>query len=177
MSQNVPAPERFQWNKRRLEAAALVAADQVPDDQIAARAGITRRQLARWKGLPAFKAKVDTIRKAMAEAILSKGIASKVERITELQDRWQRMKTVIAERAADPNLQDVAGGKTGLLVRRQRGLGSGDAFTVVDEYAVDTGLLKAMLDAEAAAARETELAEVIRRLEMMEDLKRKGSKR
>lgn len=173
MSQNVPGPERFSWNKRRLQAASLVAADELPDEQIAARCSVTRRQLTRWKDVPAFKAKVTEIRKAIADAILAKGIASKVERIAALQERWLKMRAVIAERAADKRMAKVPGGKTGLLAHRKRGLGSGDNFILVDEFQVDTGLLKAMLDAEAAAAKETELADVIQRLEAMEELEKK----
>jgi hypothetical protein len=64
------------------------------------------------------------------------------------------MHQVIAERAADPEMQAVPGGKTGLLVRSTKGLGSGDNFTTVEEYEVDTALLKELREHELQAASE-----------------------
>jgi hypothetical protein len=61
---------------------------------------------------------------------------------------------VIAARAADPALQDVPGGKTGLIVRDVRGIGKGANFQLVAVYAVDVGLLAEMRQIEKQAAQE-----------------------
>lgn len=51
-------------------------------------------------------------------------------------------------------MKDVPGGNTGLLVRTTKGIGSGDTFQIVDEYAVDTGLLRELREHEKQAAQE-----------------------
>jgi hypothetical protein len=46
------------------------------------------------------------------------------------------------------------GADTGLLMRTWKQIGSGDSAVIVEEYQVDTGLLKALLDHEKQAAQE-----------------------
>lgn len=64
------------------------------------------------------------------------------------------MQQVIAERAEAKEMQGVAGGETGLLAHNVKGLGKGDDFELVDEYAVDTGLLREIRETEKQAAIE-----------------------
>ena len=52
------------------------------------------------------------------------------------------MLLVIEERAESPDLADVPGGKTGLVTKTLKGIGSGDDFQVVEIYEVDTGTVK-----------------------------------
>jgi len=68
------------------------------------------------------------------------GIAVREYRMAERSELYAKCKQVIAERAADPTMQDVPGGKTGLMVRDIKNNG----FTPV--YKVDAPLLKIMLD-------------------------------
>lgn len=86
--------------------------------------------------------------------ILEQGISVKQSRIDALNDRWERMKQVITERAADPSIQHVPGGKTGLLVHQQKMIGAGPSAQIIDEYQVDTGLLREMREHEKHAAQE-----------------------
>lgn len=86
--------------------------------------------------------------------ILAKGIAVKQSRIDALNDRWERMKQVISERADDPNMKDIPGGTTGLLVHSTKAIGAGQSMQVIDEYNLDTGLLKEMREHEKQAAQE-----------------------
>lgn len=151
MSENV---SKFNWSKARLEAAQLLAADQLTDREIAAKVGISDRQLWRWKKVPEFQAKVKEIVAATERGILSRGIAARVRRVQALNDRWDRMRQVIAERGADPGMQTVAGGKTGLLVHQVKGVGKGEDFQLIDLYLVDTGLLKELREHEKQAAQE-----------------------
>lgn len=58
------------------------------------------------------------------------------QRVDVLLDLAQRFLTVIAERAADPGMQDIPGGKTGLVVRQWKGAGS----QIREEFAPDTAL-------------------------------------
>jgi hypothetical protein len=87
-------------------------------------------------------------------AILDKGIAVKQSRIDALNDRWALLKQLIRERADDPNMQDIPGGTTGLLVHNTKAIGAGRSMQVIDEYNLDTGLLKEMREHEKQAAQE-----------------------
>lgn len=150
MSQNVP---EFEWTEQRVEAAALVAQDALTDEEIASNLGIDRRTLTRWKGEAEFRQRVGEIVKETHERIVARGIAEKQNRIDALNRRWKLMDDVIRQRAE--NLTDVAGGgNTGLLVRQVKGAGSGEAFRLIEEYAVDTGLLKELREHEKQAAQE-----------------------
>lgn len=64
------------------------------------------------------------------------------------------MKQVIDERAIDPEMMKAAGGSTGLLVRKLKQIGSGENAELVEEFEVDTGLLKEMREHEKQAAQE-----------------------
>jgi hypothetical protein len=67
-----------------------------------------------------------------------------------MDDRLQRLHRVIRERAADPEMQDVPGGPTGLIVRTTKMVGKKE----VKEYALDAALLREIRELEAQAARE-----------------------
>jgi hypothetical protein len=45
------------WTQQRLQAAQFVADDHLIDEDIAAKVGISSKQLVRWKKQPEFKAK------------------------------------------------------------------------------------------------------------------------
>jgi hypothetical protein len=124
------------------------------DEMIAARLGVTRQTLANWKRETAFQERVQEHLEAAREAIKAEGIASRINRVNALNDRWDRMRTVIAERAEDNAMQGVPGGKTGLLVHQTKAIGTGQNQTIIDEYAVDTGLLKELRAHEEQAAKE-----------------------
>ena len=65
------------------------------------------------------------------------------------------MNQLIEERAVAPEMQDVPGGKTGLLVRDRKTIGSGESAEVIDVFRVDVGLLRSLLEIEKQAAIET----------------------
>lgn len=106
----------FRWSKASIEAARLVAEDKLSDEAIAEKCDIGRTTLARWKAHPEFVARVNAILEQTRAAIVRKGIADKQARIAILDDTLQRLRQVIAERAEDPQVAGVAGGKTGLVV-------------------------------------------------------------
>lgn len=76
------------------------------------------------------------------------------ERLNEYQTRWDKMRTVIEERAVAVEMQEVAGGKTGLLVRTLKSIGSGEKAATVEEFAVDTGLLREIRELELQVSKE-----------------------
>jgi hypothetical protein len=146
MSLNVT---KFVWTEPRAQAAALVAADDLSDDAIADAVGTTKRTLERWKLYPEFRARVQE-HVAIAEVqALEHGIARRPKRVEVLNDIWQRGRRLIEARAQEH--ADVPGGDTGLLVRQVKLSARGDE---VEEYAVDTGLLKELREHAKQAAQE-----------------------
>lgn len=71
-----------------------------------------------------------------------------------LEYRWQKIQQVIEERAADPSMTKIPGGKTGLIVRQIKAVGSGAGMKILREYVIDAGLLKELRAHEQQAARE-----------------------
>ena len=138
----------------QIEAAYLLAEDKLTDAQIAKRLKIGRTTLHRWKQIPAFAAKVAEFVQQTEAEILKRGIARKARRVEALHARWLKMQRIIEDRSAAPEMQHVAGGKTGLLVRQLKSIGSGPAAQVVEEFEVDTGLLKELREHEKQAAVE-----------------------
>jgi hypothetical protein len=148
----------FTWNTVRELGAALVADDSLTDVEIAKQAGVHKATLERWKKAPEFQARVRDVRASLKskalEIALQYGIADVRQRIRSLDERWKKMQRVIAERAKDPVMEKAAGGRTGLLVHRRRVIGQGDNSMMVDEYEVDTGLLRELREHSRQAAQE-----------------------
>lgn len=101
-----------------------------------------------------IKARLQELRNAIAAAMTQHSVNELSTRIGWLQERIDKMRVVIAERSAAKENQKVAGGSTGLLVRTVKMLGSGIYAKAVDEFAVDTGLLRELREHEMQASRE-----------------------
>lgn len=132
----------FVWTKARERAASLLAADRLSDEEIAADLRISRTNLAQWKRRPEFQARVQEHVAAYRRLLIARGVANRQYRIDALNDLVDRLRDVIAARAADPRMADVPGGPTGLLTRTLKSIGFGDNNQTVVEVAVDTGTLK-----------------------------------
>jgi hypothetical protein len=143
----------FRLTARRVKAAQLVAEDQLSDERIAAKVGIKRRQLQNWKRQPAFSELVDEIAAKLAAQIRGKGLVELRNRVNALNQRWNRLHRVIDDRAEDKTMT-APGAETGLLTRTYKQIGSGEGAEKVDEYQVDTGLLKELREHEKQAAQE-----------------------
>lgn len=139
---------------RQDSAARAVAEGTRSDRAIATDLRIRPETIVRWRKLEPFTARVQALQAEMAAAVVSEGIAVRTKRVAALNDRWNRMQQVIAERADDPMMAGVAGGSTGLLVHSFKMIGGGRDATTVDEYSVDTGLLKEIRAHEEQAAKE-----------------------
>lgn len=145
--------EKLEWNEQLERAALLVAQDSLTDEKIADELGIGRTTLHRWKTDPAFIKRVGEVVAEIQEKIVARGIAEKQNRVDALNRRQKLMEEVIRQRAE--NLASVpGGGNTGLLVKQVKGIGKGDNFREVEEYAVDTALLREMREHEKQAAIE-----------------------
>lgn len=87
------------------------------------------------------------------EAIAQQGIADKRNRINAYDERWKRLHQVIEARAVAHN-GDAPGAESGWLVRTYKQVGQGPMARLMEEWAVDTGLLSEMRALEQQAARE-----------------------
>lgn len=79
-------------------------------------------------------------------------LAAREKRLEALQDRHNRLNVIMTERADD--MQTAPGGKSGLLVRQLKQIGSGESAQVVEEYKLDTGLLSEFREHEKQMAIE-----------------------
>src|SRR6266446_4822917 len=140
--------------KKREKAAQLIAQDHLSDEKIAAEVGISRRTLARWKAEQKFIARVEQITTVYADSVLRHGLPRKTRRLAVLNDLHEKMLQVITDRASDPELAEVPGGKTGLVTKTLKGIGKGDDFQVVEVYQVDTGTIGKICDVQKQAAEE-----------------------
>jgi hypothetical protein len=151
ISRNIPP---WKWTKPKEEAAVLLAEDELTDEEIAAQVGITSRQMRVWKSRLEFVERIESLSRHMADPALRHAIARKARRIRDYEDRRRRMLSVIDERASQPEMTTVPGGQSGLLCHTVKSIGGGDNAQVVDEYEVDTGLLKELRELEKQAAME-----------------------
>jgi transcriptional regulator with XRE-family HTH domain len=192
MTQNVTKSTN---TEARARAAVLLAEDDLTDEQIAAMVGVTRRTLARWKTNSDFAALVGDHVGELQAAMLRLTVAKKRERMKVLDRLHEKLLTVIDERAeeyaalaeqqaAEPDTKRVyrqvfggsgtvpAGGGTGLIVRQLKVVGAGPMAREIEEFAVDTGLVREIRAVHEQAAKElgqwVERSEVDQRTTMVE---------
>ena len=144
----------FEWTPQRVKAASLLAEGQLTQREICAECACARSTLWEWTQQPAFAARVAAISQQIGDTLQHYAIARKVRRVEALNDRWEKLHQVIAERARSENMQGVPGGTTGLVVKTVKAVGKGEDFQLVEHYEVDASLLKALLEHERRAAEE-----------------------
>ena len=135
-------------------AAQDIATGYLTDKQVAEKLGVTPQTIWNWKQTESFQRRIDYYAEEVRRAVRSRGIGVLEHRVRRLDTDWKRMQQVISERAADPEMANVPGGTTGLMVRKHKMIGSGENATMVSEYEVDTGLLKELREHEKQAAQE-----------------------
>jgi len=85
--------------------------------------------------------------------VLDIALVDQEERLKRQSDRWERLHSVIEQRAEA--MKDIKeGGDTGLLVRKVKSIGSGEYAERVDEYAVDAPMLKEIRELEKQTSEE-----------------------
>jgi hypothetical protein len=94
-------------------------------------------------------ARIRELQETLSVGTIALEISRRNARVQALQDRWDRLRQVIDERAASPDFAGVPGGTTGLLMKDYKGK---DADTPV--YKVDAGLLAELRNHEKQAAEE-----------------------
>jgi len=139
-------------SQTRERAATLVAQDELTDQEIAEAVGIGRRTLATWKRQPAFQERVQSLVAEFRELARQQALGTVEGRLKHYNDRHQRLANTIEQRAAAGG--DAPGAETGLLVRTFKSVGSGPSAYTVEEWTVDTGLLREMRELEKQVAIE-----------------------
>ena len=98
--------------------------------------------------------RADAIARLKEEA-MALPIAQQAFRLEAKQDRHDKLTTVIRQRAKDPEMKGVPGGKTGIIMRRIKQIGAGESSERVEEYAVDTATLRELSNLEVEVGKET----------------------
>jgi hypothetical protein len=140
----------------RYEQFAVLAAKGIAAAEAYVSAGFAPRgargNASRLIARDIIRARVNELIAGFSASSAHCEISVRAKRVESLDDRWKRLKRVIEARAID--LKDIPGGDTGLLVRQLKSVGFGENNQLVEEYAVDTGLLKEMRAHEEQAAKE-----------------------
>ena len=137
--------------QREEQAAQLLAEGRYQYREIAENIGITLKTLHNWRKDPAFAERVEKISSEFAARALKRAVAKREYRVNTLSNLHSKLLTVIEERAIAPGMDEVPGGKTGLLVRSP--IMSGGKVVGV-EYAVDTALIKEIRGIQEQVAKE-----------------------
>lgn len=125
---------------RQILAAHRLIEDRLTDREIAEECAVSETQLRRWKRNPQFRTLLKSLGKKFDAELVQVGIASKRGRLESMLDQHRRMQLIIDERATDPHMQNVPGGRSGLLVRQYKAVGP----KIAVEYAFDAGLHREM---------------------------------
>lgn len=101
-----------------MAAAALVAADHLSDERIAAQIGVSVRTLYGWKRRTEFADEVDRIRDELRANAVATGIALREQRLLDIDWRRGLLKQIVRARAQSGSVPASQGGDTGLMVRK-----------------------------------------------------------
>ena len=85
----------FRWSGRREQAALLVAEDRLTNAEIAAKVGVSRQALDKWKADPEFRERVRANVEQLRHAVLEVGIHDRSCRVAALEDRLRRLPAVV----------------------------------------------------------------------------------
>lgn len=145
----------FPWNAKSIKAAVLVAEDDMNDERIAEAVGTSHYTLGKWKSHPEFKERVALNLEALERAMLRLPIAKKRKRVQQLDDMNRRLMLLVEDReAAYAEDKDVIGGRTGLVVKQTRLLGTGKDARIVEEFAFDRPVVMELRATQEQAAKE-----------------------
>lgn len=141
------------FTKKHHEAALLLAEDEISDEEIAARCGVSRQTIANWKKDSGFAGLVGDQVGRLNAAMLRLPIAKKRERLKTL-DKMHRKALGVIEARGESMEGDAPGAETGLLVRQVKQIGSGRDVQIIEEYAIDVPLMREIRALEEQAAKE-----------------------
>jgi hypothetical protein len=133
------------WNASREQAAQLIADNQISNDQIAARIGVTPKTVTLWKReSPEFRARIAEHVATFRKNITTTGLVLKENRIALLKARAATIRGMMLARGKQKCMRNAPGEtvmQKGIQVRTQKSIGSGHFAEKVEEFAVDTAAL------------------------------------
>lgn len=163
----------FTWDTRSAAAAMLLADGTETVTHIAVSIHISLQTLSAWRSHPEFRRRVAELVETAGERLAAHALSSRQGRAKHairLVDALERVRTERAasataefydntneERPAfefDTELASTPGGQSGLLVRKERIIGTGTTAERVVEYEVDTAHINAELKAMEYIAKE-----------------------
>lgn len=151
IAQNCPP---WQWSGRKDKAARFLAAGEKTLEEICAIIYASRRQLFNWRQQPEFSERVEKYRKIYGENAERLAIGHKLNRLRTYNTIDARIKSVIDARAGHPDYEKVPGGRTGLMARNLKVLGSGIGASVIEVFEFDAALVKELREVNKQAAME-----------------------
>jgi hypothetical protein len=98
--------------------------------------------------------RIEELQSVIADGIVKLAVTDRNARLTALQERQDALRSIVKARAADPSNQSAPGANTGYMVRNIKQIGGGDTAQVVEEFVLDTGLLRELREIEKQAAIE-----------------------
>ncbi len=142
---------RTTLQKRHDEVIAALVSGSTPAE-VATRFKVARSTVTRF--IRRYQDTIEALERELHRQVTDFAIASVVNRIEALDDRWKRAQELMAIRAADQRYAFEPGYSTGLMVHKLKAVGSGAGFAYVDEFAVDVALLAEVRAIERAAAEQ-----------------------
>jgi Homeodomain-like domain len=137
-------------NKWREQAAQLLAEARFSHKKISELCGVSLASITKWKRRAEMAERIAELTAIYAEKALKEGLALRENRLAVLGELHEKLLTIVAERAADPMLAAVPGGRTGLVVRATKVVGK----QVYESFHTDTKLVKELRGVEEQIARE-----------------------
>lgn len=143
------------WTAKRVQAAQLVAEDDMKHARIAEEVGVSGATLANWKATPEFRERVVEYEAELEAEMLRLPIARKRKRVAGYDDLKRRLLMVIEDRE-EVYVQDaeVVAGRTGLIVKQTKSVGYGKNSQIVTENAFDAALIRELRAVDEQAAKE-----------------------
>lgn len=131
----------------------LACGEGMNNRQIGEKLGVSQAQVTVWLRDPAVKAAISQFYATLTEEVSRLPIANKAMRIRDMQAILDKQDVIIDDRAKLYE-SNQAGGRSGLIVKQVKTIGSGkDAYDVA-EWVYDTALVKDRLALYKQAAQE-----------------------
>lgn len=147
MAISVPDHIRFQT-----EVIRMALEEGMSNAQIAEKVGVSSGTIATWLKRPEYKEAINRYNELLQEETFRLSVANKSRRIQDYQNIRDRIQTVIDGRAEA--YSHIPGGKSGLLVKQVKSIGSGINAYEASEYVYDTSLVRDILAISKQAAIE-----------------------
>jgi hypothetical protein len=133
----------------------LKAEGMLTVEQMARECKVSFGTMRGWIRDPDFKDVVNGFVTQYAKRVFEHGIAQKEVRIAVLQEIHDKLLEVIRARSqSNLTRNDVPGASSGLLAMTMKGVGSGPASEIVEEYKYDDSLIKSLTDIQNQIAEE-----------------------